>query len=231
MTGVRVMAGNGNVVSENNIYDNGTLPSRGPSFIGLGIDLGDATEEGVTPNDPTDSDDGANFLQNYPLITSASNNGSSLTVSGSVPGASGTYVLEFFANSDCDPSGYGEGETFLGSAEVELAPEDPSFSVMIPTKQSAAGYLTVTATDEGDNTSEFSECFDYPPPPPLCPAHLTGPGGVPDGQVNVSDLFLLLANWNTAGPGATLAPPDDIVNTADLFVLLAAWGPCPAAAR
>lgn len=64
-------------------------------------------------------------------------------------------------------------------------------------------------------------------PLPFCPADLAGgsPSG-PDGFVNVSDLFALLANWNTAGPGADLAPPSNVVNVNDLFVLLAAWGPC-----
>lgn len=61
---------------------------------------------------------------------------------------------------------------------------------------------------------------------PTCAADITGGGGTPDGNVNVSDLFLLLANWNTAGAGAELAPPTNIVNVSDLFVLLAAWGPC-----
>lgn len=61
----------------------------------------------------------------------------------------------------------------------------------------------------------------------LCPADLTGAGGVPDGQINVTDLFFLLANWNTNGAGADLAAPTDIVNVSDLFALLAAWGSCP----
>jgi hypothetical protein len=59
-----------------------------------------------------------------------------------------------------------------------------------------------------------------------CPADLTGTGGLPDGTVNVSDLFILLANWNTSGPGANLAAPANVVNVADLFALLAAWGDC-----
>lgn len=67
--------------------------------------------------------------------------------------------------------------------------------------------------------------IDYCPPPP-CPADLTGNGGTPDGQVNVSDLFFLLANWNTSGAGADLAAPTNIVDVADLFALLAAWGDC-----
>jgi hypothetical protein len=63
-------------------------------------------------------------------------------------------------------------------------------------------------------------------PAPVCPEDLTGPSGVPDGEVNVNDLFLLLAGFGTHGPGADLAPDVDIVDVNDLFVLLAAWGTC-----
>lgn len=59
-----------------------------------------------------------------------------------------------------------------------------------------------------------------------CPADLTGAGGVPDGMVDVSDLFLLLSNWNTNGPGADLAAPNDVINVSDLFAMLSAWGDC-----
>jgi hypothetical protein len=89
--------------------------------------------------------------------------------------------------------------------------------------------LAPRVADGNEDASSIVDMGAYefiPPKAPPCPADLTGPGGQPDGQVNVSDLFLLLANWNTAGAGATLAPPDDVVNVADLFVLLAAWGDC-----
>lgn len=61
----------------------------------------------------------------------------------------------------------------------------------------------------------------------LCPADLVGTGGgAPDGMVDVSDLFTLLAAWNSNGPGADLAAPNDVVDVSDLFALLAAWGDC-----
>jgi 6-phosphogluconolactonase (cycloisomerase 2 family) len=57
---------------------------------------------------------------------------------------------------------------------------------------------------------------------PLCPADLTG-----DGQVNVSDLLVLLGAW---GPCDGECPSDlngdGQVNVSDLLVLLAAWGSC-----
>ncbi len=64
-----------------------------------------------------------------------------------------------------------------------------------------------------------------------CPADFTGPGGLPDGVVDVIDLLLLLALWNLTGcadfTGSTPGVPDGVVNVVDLLGLLAAWGPCP----
>jgi hypothetical protein len=58
-----------------------------------------------------------------------------------------------------------------------------------------------------------------------CPGDITGPGGVPDGEVNVSDLLALLAAWDTGNAAADITN-DGIVNVNDLLKLLAAWGPC-----
>lgn len=77
-------------------------------------------------------------------------------------------------------------------------------------------------TYQGDATTCEPETCGAP-----CPADLTGAGDVPDGMVDVTDLFRLLANWNTNGQGADLASPFDLVDVGDLFVLLAAWGNCP----
>jgi hypothetical protein len=48
-----------------------------------------------------------------------------------------------------------------------------------------------------------------------------------DDAVDVQDFLVLLANWNTDGPGADIAEPFDNVDVADFLGLLAAWGPCP----
>ena len=60
------------------------------------------------------------------------------------------------------------------------------------------------------------------PTEPDCPADLDGD----DGLVNVSDLLVLLANWDTDGPGADIAEPNDLVEINDLLGLLSAWGEC-----
>jgi hypothetical protein len=71
-----------------------------------------------------------------------------------------TFTIEFYANADCDASGNGEGRTYLGSAQVTTngsctAAIDTTLPVGLPQGQSV---VTATATDPGNNTSEFSNC-------------------------------------------------------------------------
>jgi titin len=74
-------------------------------------------------------------------------------------------IVEVFENSDTD----GEGETYVGSA---IADGSGNFTVTV----SALGhpYLTATATDEIDGTSEFSDVFEVTVPlaPPVGPVFL-----------------------------------------------------------
>ena len=58
----------------------------------------------------------------------------------------------------------------------------------------------------------------------ICPGDIANPQtAYAEGIVNVYDLFNLLSNWDTDGPGAALASPTNIVDCNDLFVLLAHW--------
>jgi hypothetical protein len=97
--------------SGNLIYTNG----------GLGIDLtaSGSAPDGVTPNDRGDADTGPSGLQNFPTVTFATSgvNGSKIGFSfDSLPDQ--TYMLHFFANTSPDPSGHGEGQTFLANRFV-----------------------------------------------------------------------------------------------------------------
>jgi hypothetical protein len=129
---------------------------------GLAIDLDSAPVafhgDGVTPNDPGDGDAGGNNLQNFPVVTSASQTGGTITVAGilnSIP--SSTFTVELYSNAVCDPSGFGEGETYLGSVPVTTnASGNGTFNIALPGP--ATGFLTATATDAANNTSEFSAC-------------------------------------------------------------------------
>jgi len=147
--------GTGNSYRGNSIHSNGTLGSQ--IVPGLGIDLGPT---GPTANDSGDSDTGANNLQNFPIITSVMPSGGSTNVKGSLnSSASSSFNLDFYRNSACDASGFGEGEHLIGSTLVTTdAQGNASFDVTFAVTTGAAELLTTTATDQSGNTSEFSPC-------------------------------------------------------------------------
>ncbi len=137
-------AGTGNLIRSNSIYGN----------AGLGIDLG---RDGVTANDDGDEDTGPNDLQNYPEISSvlAAGNAAVQASLNSTPNSS--FTLEFFSNEACDDSGFGEGQTPLGTASVVT--DASGLGTLTTTFPSLSGtVLTATATDAEGNTSEFSPC-------------------------------------------------------------------------
>ena len=138
----------GNNLRGNAIFANGDL----------GIDLYPGNS--VTPNDLGDGDSGANNLQNYPVLSSVSSNGGQTAIQGTLNSSGSTaYNLDFYANSSCDPSGYGEGEIYLGSDTVTTAGGgNASFTATLPGSVPAGTCVTATATDPGGNTSEFSAC-------------------------------------------------------------------------
>jgi titin len=144
--GVNVLAGTGATISDNSIFANGAL----------GIDL---APSGVTPNDKRDGDAGANELQNFPELQSAVSRGTSGTVRGKLDSvASSSFRIEVFGNAACDPSGNGEGQTFLGAAD--LTTNNGGNGEFALTAAFAPGdYITATATDASGNTSKFSGCL------------------------------------------------------------------------
>lgn len=128
----------------------------------IGIDLvTDLSAYGVTPNDPGDADAGANGLQNFPVIQSASTTGASVHLAGTLQSeASALYRLEFFASPGCDASGNGEGQVYLGYALVTTdAVGNRDFDVTLSGAAAPGSVLTATATRESTGaTSEFSAC-------------------------------------------------------------------------
>jgi hypothetical protein len=96
-------------------------------------------------------------------------------------------------------------------------------------------------TDSVANPTNFffdnfaiGEAFECPQGPD-CPYDVTGPNGVPDGEVGVPDFFGLLQSWGPC-PGGTPGcdydvtgaggVPDGEVGVPDFFGLLQTWGPC-----
>jgi hypothetical protein len=123
----------------------------------LGIDL---NGDGVTANDNGDADTGANNLQNFPVLTSAVTQGSSTVVTGTLNSlASRTFRLEFFSMAVGNPSGFGEGGTFLGSVNATTdASGNASFTFIASTTVPGGQFISATATNLSTNdTSEFAQ--------------------------------------------------------------------------
>ena len=149
----------GNSILFNSIFSN----------VGLGIDLVGGTEDGSerTRNDRRDSDTGANGLQNFPVITSAvANPDGTTTIEGNLNShPSKSYVIQLFSNPEADPSGYGEGESFLRQTTV-MTNRKGNRSFTITVDQDLAGqFVTATATNAtGGGTSEFSRAVEVVQP-------------------------------------------------------------------
>ena len=145
--GVRVRDGcTGNVIRGNTIFGNAELA----------IDL---SVGGVSPNDNNDADTGANNLQNFPVLVSATGRYRT-TISGTLnsrPNAA--FTLDFYGLDTAT----GQGGRFLGSLAVNTIGNNAAFSVTFTNTVSAGGFISATATDSAGNTSEYSASAPVPP--------------------------------------------------------------------
>jgi len=164
--GVSVEAGSDNSILCNAIFDNAEL----------GIDLG---EDGITINDPGDTDTGPNNLQNFPVLLTVLCEDTVTIITGTFMSIGSTqFRLDFFANDSSDASAYGEGKYHLGYDFVTTdAGGNVSFSFQIPEVLRGYSCVTSTATDPDGNTSEFSEAVPYT---------LVMDGGFSGGELSLS---------------------------------------------
>ena len=172
---------------------------------GLGIDLG---ADGITANDDGDADAGVNNTQNFPVIVSATNNpgpNTVVTVDLSSFTAGSSNQLEFFANASCDPSGHGEGESVVGTFGGIVASSSPRAFVLsgaIP----AGSFITATATDANNSTSEFSACVEVDPQTVVSNTNDSGPGSLRAAIATANSTpGRQTINFNI--PGAARRPP------------------------
>ncbi|HEY5810943.1 MAG TPA: right-handed parallel beta-helix repeat-containing protein, partial [Povalibacter sp.] len=107
--GLMLSAVSGTRITQNSFSANGGLSvdlyatSTDPNSMGPG--------NGPTPNDTNDADTGANGLLNYPVITAATIANGEFSIAGFArPGS----VIELYA-AQPDPTGFGEGLTYLGT--------------------------------------------------------------------------------------------------------------------
>lgn len=159
-----------NSILGNSIHDNtgGSISSLGIDLLGNTNDFATFSDAGVTANDAGDADVTSNVLMNFPVIQSVtSTNGTatitySLDINDAEPGATG-YRVEFFANDSDDPSGHGQGQTYLGSDTVAGDVTGQQVTITLPNGVDGSKYITATTTmtdasDDGfGHTSEFAE--------------------------------------------------------------------------
>ena len=117
----------------------------------LGIDL---ENDGATANDAGDTDEGANRLQNFPsLFTATVGIGGDVEIAGQLNSvASRTYTLQFFK---CDQTS--SIFTLIGSTTVTTdAQGNGAVTFTDKTLTQKGDFIAATATDSKGNTSEFS---------------------------------------------------------------------------
>ena len=193
----------GNAIRGNAIFANGDV----------GIDLGATTNDGVTANDPGDADTAnANLWQNFPELDAASTTARIAGTLNSTPNM--TFSIDFYASPACDPSGYGEGEIYLGSTSATTdAAGNAGFAADLAVAAPAGSFITATATDPQGNTSEFSRCLQavQPAPTATSPAPATAtpvpPTATPPPTVTPAPPTSLPIATDTPAPTAIPSPP------------------------
>ena len=148
--GILVIEGVGNILYSNMVFGN----------TDLDIDLG-LPFLGPAPNDTGDGDTaGGNYMQNYPVLTSAVASGGKTAINGTLNSAANApFLVQFFADTACNPLGHGGGKYVLGNAVVQTNATGNATVSFTHNQQLPAGWVvTATATDAGRNTSEFSAC-------------------------------------------------------------------------
>jgi len=190
----------GNEISGNAIYDNG----------GLGIDL---YPGGVNTNVLLNATNGANGMQNYPVLASATIAYSALTVQGTFNSkAAANYRLEFFATPTWDATNIPEGKIYLGSTNVTTDGNGNAlFTASINATPDTNYLVTATATDTGGNTSEFSAgvgiVLSGGASPSLAVANAVTGGGGSGGSSTTTVSWPSAANYFTLESTASLTPP------------------------
>jgi hypothetical protein len=141
----------GHAILGNSIFSNGSL----------GIDLG---SDGVTANDAGDGDTGPNNRQNFPVLTSVQAVSSTqVTIIGSLNSTANSYFrVEFFAGAAADGSGYGEGQRYLGFANVATdGAGNAALNVTLTAAVAPGEFITATATRSDNTFSAFADSSEF----------------------------------------------------------------------
>ena len=145
----------------------------------LGIEILDtAFNQGADPAQPQPV-----WAQRPPLIGGATGTLADTQVLYTLLNAdpSADYRLEVFANTTCDPTGYGEGQAWLGATQVQTFPSGAvAGALALPAMPPGHTHVTMTATRIGNNgyraSSEFSRCVAVQGNLPASSPPIVGPG-------------------------------------------------------
>ena len=139
-------ADGGNAILSNSIHSN--------RLLGISYNL----QNWVVLNERGGNVDQSGTPTPYPVLWSALSTGGQTTISGYFDGRpNATYLLQFFSSTAVDVSGFGEGETFLGSTSVITdSTGHVDFTVVLSVAVADRRLITATATDANNNTSQFS---------------------------------------------------------------------------
>ncbi|MCA9425308.1 MAG: right-handed parallel beta-helix repeat-containing protein, partial [Candidatus Omnitrophica bacterium] len=222
-------AGTDNSMLRNSIAFNGDM---GIDLEGDGPDVNDIPPDSVPP----DQDTGSNNRQNYPVISMVSSRVNSTDIHGglqSLPDSA--FRIDFYANTVCDVTGYGEGQFPIGS-EVVFTDSNglAGIEVNLESEVATGDFVTSTATlidatGNPSDTSEFSLCFEVTDGVEPTPTPTEGPviecGNLDfDGNqiVDSRDLLMLLAAIDSGDLNFDLTG-DNLVNDDDVFRFSQCW--------
>jgi hypothetical protein len=173
-TGIRDAGNFNSLFQANSIFGNGAL----------GIDRGITTGETYPPTSEA---------LPYPILTEVSEAGGVTTVKG-LHSSPSNQRLEFFANAQADPTGFGEGQTYLGSLIVSTSGSTsqfftatlPALPVGQPLVTATVTDITVTGGTPANVTSEFSPPLSAAMTPTVFRVTTTadsGPGSLRDAII------------------------------------------------
>jgi len=187
----------------NTIYSNvwNAAPNIGIDLAPEGIGA-----NGTGTNDPVpDADIGPNNLQNFPVITNAISLPGSTRVQGYLASAPNSrFRIEFFYCDTTNP----EGRMYLGTTNIlTVANGTGTFSAILNGYAPTSKYITATATDTNNNTSEFT--------PPLIRSS-TAADTDGDGMPDFWETFYGLNPANAADATNSL-DADGVINLAEYW--------------
>ncbi|MDF2441043.1 MAG: trimeric autotransporter adhesin, partial [Abditibacteriota bacterium] len=205
----------GNSVRGNSIANNGTL--------GINLQMAGEALGRPTLNDRSDDDSGANTGQNFPLITGIAARDDKTIISGKLESTTNTaFVIDLHFNTRADASGYGEGETWAGSARVTTGSTGTASWSIALAGSFIGETFSATATDvRTQNSSEFGPVKTISPDTPPTVAF-----SYPQQNANVSDVSGIrgIARDSIAGSGISLVVFYIRRQSDGLYWNSAAWG-------